>query len=187
MSFPFWNGQTPKHKIILEFFKYLRQELPDVKISADLFGLTTIINDDLGIGQVIEDAFLYFDYISPMVYPSHYQTKFLGYKNPAQYPYEVIKYSMDNAIARLITYNLQLTTTSTATIPTGSSVVSRQSLVKLRPWLQDFDLGADYNAEMVKKEIQAVYDSTSSTPQFINGWMLWSPSNVYTSGALQPN
>ncbi len=171
----------------MEFFKYLRQELSDVKISADLFGLSTIINDDLGIGQVIEDAFLYFDYISPMVYPSHYQTKFLGYKNPAQYPYEVIKYSMDNAIARLITYNLQLTTTSTATIPTGSSVVSRQSLVKLRPWLQDFDLGADYNAEMVKKEIQAVYDSTSSTPQFINGWMLWSPSNVYTSGALQPN
>jgi hypothetical protein len=56
---------------------------------------------------------------------------------------------------------------------------------KLRPWLQDFNLGANYNATMVRKQIKAVYDAASSTPELINGWMLWNPSNVYTKGALE--
>lgn len=186
MVFPFWNKQTPKREIIANFSKYLRQELPNVKISADLFGITTIKTDDLGIGQVIEDAYSYFDYVSPMVYPSHYENGFMGYKNPAQYPYEVVKYSIESALKRLTTYNLQLTiTTSTATTSTKSLVVGRQSSVKLRPWLQDFNLGADYDAAAVRKEIQAVYDAASSTPEIINGFMLWSPSNVYTREALQ--
>ncbi len=160
MKFPFWNGTTPKHEVIRSFFKYLREQLPDIKISADLFGLVTIDKTDLGIGQIIEDAYQYFDYVSPMVYPSHYAKGILGYKNPAQYPYEVIKYSMDGAIKRLMTK------------------------AKLRPWLQDFDLGADYDAEMVKKQIQAVSNAASSAPESINGWMLWNPKNIYTREAL---
>ena len=43
-------------------------------------------------------------------------------------------------------------------------------------------LGADYDAEMVKKETQAVLDSLGND---FNGWMLWSPSNIYTKGALE--
>lgn len=184
MDFPFWqktrtnadvNTET-KAEVMRDFFKYLREQLPGVKISADLFGLATVNQDDLGIGQVIEDAYEYFDYVCPMVYPSHYASGFLGYKNPALYPYEVIKYSLDAALRRLITYDLQLTTATSST-STQSLVVSRQSLVKLRPWLQDFDLGADYNAEMVKKETQAVSDSLGDN---FSGWMLWNPSNVYT-------
>ena len=32
-----------------------------MRISADLFGLTTVNSDGLGIGQVIQDAYQYFD------------------------------------------------------------------------------------------------------------------------------
>ncbi len=166
MGFPVWDETVPKQEIIKNFFKYLREQFSGAKISADLFGQATIDNNDLGIGQIIEDAYAYFDYVCPMVYPSHYAKMFLGYKNPANYPYEVVKYSMDAAFARLQTTNYKLQT-------------------KLRPWLQDFDLGADYDAEKVRKQIQGVYDSASSTPELINGWMLWSPSNVYTKEALE--
>ena len=199
MTFPFYNNQTLKQGVIKDFFKYLRNELPGVKISADLFGLSTVQQDDLGIGQVIEDAYSYFDYVAPMVYPSHYASGFLGYQNPALYPYEVVKYSMDNALKRLIDYGLQPAATSTNSTSTNSTSTNPELFkAKLRPWLQDFNLGANYNATMVRKQIEAVYDAArlltpersdggqaSSTPEFVNGWMLWNSSNVYTKGALE--
>lgn len=180
MKFTFWDEKTLKEKIINNFFKYLRESLPDVKISADLFGLTTVQSDDLGIGQLIENAYVYFDYVSPMVYPSHYAEGFLNYKNPAKYPYEVVKYSMESAIQRLIAYR-KAQSVSTSTISDLQFALGS----KLRPWLQDFNLGATYDARMVKAQIQAVYDAASSTPELLNGWMLWNPSNIYTKEALE--
>ncbi len=118
-----------------------------------------------------------------MVYPSHYSNGFLGYKSPAQYPYEVIKYSMESALKRLNNYELGITNNATTTFIENSQLIINKS--QLRPWLQDFDLGANYNAAMVKKQIQAVYDSASSTPELINGFMLWDPKNEYTKGALK--
>jgi len=174
MEFPIWDETVPKQEVIKNFFKYIREQFLGAKISADLFGQATIDNNDLGIGQIIEDAYAYFDYVCPMVYPSHYAKMFLGYKNPADYPYEVVKYSMDSALQKIENWKLEI----------GNSLATNKS-PKLRPWLQDFDLGADYDAEKVKKQIQAVYDSASSTPESINGWMLWNPSNVYTREALE--
>jgi len=153
MGFPVWDGKKAKAEIIKEFFKYTRQQLAGEKISVDLFGQTTVNKDDMGIGQVIEDAFESFDYISPMVYPSHYINGFIGFANPAEHPYEIVKYSMDSAIARL-------------------------PLAKFRPWLQDFNMGADYTADMVKAEIKATQDALGVE---YNGFMLWNPSNIYTT------
>ena len=104
MGFPIWDKKVSRHLIIKEFFKKLRDSLPGFKLSADLFGYSTVSNDDMGIGQVLEDSFDYFDYISPMVYPSHYKSGFKGYPNPAQYPYEVVKYSMQEALKRQTAY-----------------------------------------------------------------------------------
>ncbi len=165
MGFPIWSGSIAKHSVIKEFFKEARQEMPDAVLSVDLFGLTTVNYDDLGVGQKIEDAFEYFDYICPMVYPSHYANGFIGFANPAQHPYEVISYSMKSAYERLKIYRES----------------NNQRLVHLRPWLQDFNMGAKYNVEMVKSEIQAVKDSLGDD---YKGFMLWNPSNIYTSGAL---
>lgn len=205
--YPFWDKKTSRHIVIGNFFQYLRHNMPDAKLSADVFGLATINHDDLGIGQVIEDAYKYFDYVSPMVYPSHYASGFLGYTNPAKYPYEVIKYSLDHALARLkagetITENA----TSTPSTSTEAVKINVPYRAKLRPWLQDFNLGAVYNTVMVKKEMQATYDALlnfiSTPPAMITatstlieapnsantdygGWLLWNPANSYKEDILR--
>lgn len=190
IAYPFWDMKTPRRKIIGNFFKYLRSSLGNAKISADLFGLSTIDTwDDLGIGQVIEDAYANFDYVSPMVYPSHFAPGFMGFKNPAKYPYEVINYSMEKALARLSKKEQMINGSSTAT-SSEELVRSAPFAAKLRPWLQDFDLGAIYDANMVRKEIRAAYDvflnsTSSSNPAKFGGWLLWDPANTYTEGALE--
>lgn len=157
------NGATRSDNIE-SFFKYLSEEVKkgsDVKTSADLFGLTTEVNDDMGIGQVWEKALPHFDYLAPMIYPSHYPAGSGGFKNPADHPYEIIS----NALSR----GIQKT----------KAVVPAQDIQKIRPWLQDFDLGATYTKEMVRAQIKAVNDAG------IDSWMLWNPSNRYTPSALE--
>ena len=100
MGFPAWNEKTLMSDVIKNFFHYLRTNLPNEKISVDLFGQTTVSKNDMGIGQVIENAFENFDYVAPMVYPSHFINGFIGFANPADHPYEVIKYSLDGAVAK---------------------------------------------------------------------------------------
>ena len=185
MSFPFYDGHTPKNEVIKSFFEYLSKNLRPwgIKISADMFGLVTVNQGDLGIGQSLEDAILYFDYICPMVYPSHYANGFIGYQNPAAYPYEVIKYSLDIAAKRLINFkNKKLQENATSTL----------QFAQLRPWLQSFDLGAIYDANMIKKEKKAVYDSLCPSEDknrndcsFYNGWLLWDPKNLYLPQSLE--
>ncbi len=177
IAYPYWDQKTSRHSVIAGFFKYLREQMGSAKMSADLFGLATVNRDDLGIGQVLEDALKYFDAVSPMVYPSHYAPGFIGYQKPAAHPYEVIKYSMDHALLKRDA--LIAGTTSTPGIPEGQ-------LGKLRPWIQDFNLGAVYTADMVKSEFKATYDSllNGSSTSAYDGWMIWDPSNRYTESAL---
>ena len=136
--------------------------------------MVTTNSDDLNIGQVLERALPYFDYVAPMVYPSHYPKTFIGFSNPSAHPYEVVKHSMDFAVKRAVDLdNIGIATTS----PMFDKITSK-SVKKLRPWLQDFDLGATYTAEMVRKQIQATYDSG------LTSWMLWDAANTYTESAL---
>jgi len=173
--YPHWDEKTLKTKVIRNFFKYLREKLGAApKLSVDLFGLTTVNRDGLGIGQSLEYALPYFDAIAPMVYPSHYFPGFIGLENPADFPYEVVRYSMDRAIGQIKTYKAKAATT---TPPVRA---------KLRPWLQDFDLGADYDAKKVRAQITAWNDAASSTPEAFSGWMVWNAANRYTKEALLP-
>ena len=190
-GFPFWDVKTPMSVVIKEFFQYIRNNLPGEKISADLFGLTTVNTDDMGIGQLLESAFENFDYIAPMVYPSHYAKTFIGFDNPAEYPYEVIKYSMDKALNRKnIFLKKQQDMVIKSSEAVGSPAAELQALIptpvsnpvaKFRPWLQDFDMGANYDSNMIKAEIKANQDALGSE---YNGFMLWNPSNIYTLGAI---
>jgi len=164
MNFPVWNASTTfRHQVIKSFYSYLREQLPDAVLSVDLFGLSTV-SSNFGVGQNIEDAYHYFDFVCPMVYPSHYVSMYLGYENPAEYPYEIVKHSMEGALAKLKVFN--------EVFPTE---------VKLRPWLQDFDLGAEYDKDMVRLEINAVSDALGED---FSGFMLWSADNFYTREAL---
>lgn len=180
MKFSDLASQTPKHIVIDEFFKYLRSQLGDAKLSVDLFGLSTINTDDLGIGQVIEDAYKYFDFVAPMIYPSHYAAGFLGFKNPAAYPYEVVAYSTAHAEKRLLELELVARAEAASTSTLKKAVEPPRG--KLRPWLQDFNLGATYDAEKVRLQIKALEDTGLT-----DGYMIWNASNTYTKTATSTN
>lgn len=171
MVFP-KSGHQDKSGVIEKFFSYVDQKLRGkFPISVDLFGLVTSATDDMGIGQMLEKTLPYFDYVGPMVYPSHFQDGYNGYADPNDYPYEVIKASMGSAVARL---NALKNATSTPI-----EISEGLSLAQLRPWLQDFDYGADYDANDVRAQIQATYDVG------LNSWILWDASNQYTKSALK--
>lgn len=152
-----------KAKQLAEFFSYLhdelRRDIPDAKLSADLFGMTATNSDDLNIGQILEYVVPYFDYVAPMVYPSHYPTGFNGYKNVNAHSYDIVKFSMERAAERLI--------------------AASSTPAKLRPWLQDFDYPVEYTAEMVIEQKQATYDAG------LTSWMMWDAGNKYTPSAYE--
>jgi hypothetical protein len=204
-----WAGNKAKAIALEEFFQYLHKEIKDPSkypvgieppvISADLFGMVTTNYDDLNIGQVLERALPYFDYIAPMIYPSHYPDGFNGWQDPNTVPYELIKFVLDSAVERTEATDTSIawfgseaiyetvivppvgTTTPTTTkqVATGRYTKPAYDKDKIRPWLQDFDYGGDYDVAEVKAQIQATYDAG------LDSWMLWAPSNRYTRGALE--
>lgn len=159
--FPFSKGRE-KQIVIEDFFRYLHTHLEAIRVplSVDLFGLTTWAENDLGVGQVLERAAPYFDFVAPMTYPSHYDPGFEGYKNPADHPYEILFSAVTRAKERLEKMG--------------------QDPNKLRPWIQDFDLGADYGITQVNAQKRGIYDAG------LQSWMAWDPSNQYTKEAYRP-
>lgn len=161
--YPVWNGTEKKYEVMTRFFQYLHDNLVQAGIptSVDLFGLTVRKDaSDLGIGQRTKDALPYVSYVSPMMYPSHYYAGSYGIAVPAEHPGEIVTIGM--RIGR------ELMASST---PVHASI---------RPWLQDFNIGAVYDAAKVRAQITAAESGGAS------GWLLWNAKNVYTAGALLP-
>lgn len=175
-------------------FAYLHEHVDPlgVVMSADLFGYTTILTDDLGIGQQLERALPYFDYIAPMVYPSHYNKGFAGLANPNDDPYKVIYTTMVEGVRRTLANETRVPTldgkpifrdevvpasgdtpTTTKKVATGLHTKSADDKLKLRPWLQDFDYGKDYTPADIEAQIQATYDAG------LTSWFFWDPANRY--------
>jgi hypothetical protein len=119
--------------------------------------LITSVDNDQGIGQYFEDVAGAVDYISPMVYPSHYALRTFGLPDPNKAPYETVYRAIEDGQERL-----------------------REGDGILRPWLQDFSLGYTYGSEEVMAQIKALEDLG------INQWLLWNPANKYTAAALRP-
>ncbi len=154
------NGAQTRYEVIGDFFSYVEEQMQDepVYISADLFGLTTEKkgSDDLHIGQRLADAVDHFDYVMPMVYPSHYPTGYRGYKNPANYPYEVVYNAMKAGVKQ-----------------------AEGKKAKLRAWIQAFNLGAVYDGKKIRAQIQASDDAGA------DGWVLWNAANRYGEAGLE--
>lgn len=127
-----------------------------VNISADVFGLTTSAEDDLGIGQVLTEMAKQVDFICPMVYPSHYAKGEYGIPDPNLQPYRTVSYSLAQAV----------------------KILGADS-TKLRPYYQDFSLGCRYGTNEVLMQIQAGYDN--AVPE----WTLWSPNVTYHRQAFK--
>ena len=159
--FPGENGQ-PKAEAIRDFLAYSRDGLADmgVRVTADVFGVTTSATRDVGIGQVWESFIDVVDVALPMVYPSHYWKGSFGIDTPNAYPYEIVRSALEEALKR------------SAEMPGAGAT---------RPWLQDFTLGKPrYGAAEVRAQIQATYDVG------IDEWILWNPGSRYTAEALEP-
>ncbi|MCX6715326.1 MAG: hypothetical protein NTX72_05960 [Candidatus Uhrbacteria bacterium] len=183
ITFPFYNGTDLKVDVMKRFFASvggpLRKE--HIPVSFDVFGLVCMTNDGLGIGQRLDGVLASADFVSPMVYPSHYAHGFQGFQNPADHPYDVIKISLDHALGLLLPPNIEISsvknadgseTTSKKTIPPTKEGLAAAAK-PLRPWIQDFDIGAVYTGPMIEAEIKAVRDAGGS------GFLIWNARNVY--------
>ena len=186
------SASSTKAAVMKRFYTFLGDgmHVAGIPISADIFGMTTTNTDDLGIGQVLENALVNFDYVAPMVYPSHYPPNFNGWPDPNLVPYGIIKLSMDKAVERAnelekkesgwkpiitvvsSTTGAVSTTTNVKFVPTGLYAN------RLRPWIQDFNYGKIYTEIDVRAQKKAVYDSE------LTSWMVWDPKNVYTKSAF---
>ena len=157
------STQETRQSAIQGFLAKARQALRPlgVKLGIDTFGYTAWRDDDMGIGQRLEDLAPLVDVICPMVYPSTFGSGIPDYTYAVAYPYEIVYYSLNRALDRVG--------------PTG---------VEIRPWLQDFpDYAFDrrkYTAADVLAQMHATYDAGAT------GWMLWDPRVQYTRAALGP-
>lgn len=154
------QNQETRSAAIRDFLTKAHSALADTKayLGVDVFGLTFWELGDSGIGQRLEDIVPEADYISPMLYPSHFAAGSMGFDIPNDHPYDVVLWSLENGAKR---------------VP--------NDVRKFRPWLQDFSLGPGiaYGDNEVRQQIQAA-DQFGS-----NGWMLWNAANVYHKGALK--
>ena len=158
------STNTEKRRATLKnFVGIVRNELGDIPLSADVFGMVQTNNDDLTIGQHLDDFAENVDYISGMIYPSHFPDNWNGIKKPNSSPYQVIYDSTKQALDRL---NVRYGTSTARTM--------------IRPWLQDFSIyGVVYNAPEVKVQIKALDDLG------VKSFLLWNASNRYTPGVME--
>jgi hypothetical protein len=125
---PILNYHNPDHiqksDAIRMFLNQASEEVhkAGAYVSADVFGLTTYAKDDGGIGQKWTDISPQVDYISPMIYPSHYNKGAYGLTVPDLQPYQLAKHALQDAIHS----NTLL----------ASAAHTRTA--NIRPWLQGF-------------------------------------------------
>lgn len=158
--YPIHDGSPTKIEVMQEFFKKVggAMQKEGIPVSFDLFGMTFWSTNDYSIGQRLLDVYPYADFVSPMVYPSHYPNGFEGYGNPALFPYEIVYQSLNKGAEQLLA---------------EMGIIEEESRLKFRPWLQHFHIGAYYDAPRIQAQIDAARDAGAS------GWLLWNARNVY--------
>lgn len=154
-----------KPQAIQNYLKYAREQLAPLEtyLSADVYGLVGSVHDDMGLGQYWEAIANVVDYISPMMYPSHYGTGVYGLKVPDANPYRTIEVGIQDALGR-------------------NENLDEASLI--RPWIQDFTATwvpghISYKDAEVKAQVKALKDNG------VDSYLLWSPSNRYHTGQLK--
>ncbi|MGP4021640.1 putative glycoside hydrolase [Saccharopolyspora sp. 5N708] len=139
---------------------FLRQTQPEVRsrgalLGASVFGIS--VDRPTEIAQDIRQISQFVDYISPMVYPSHWGPGEFGVGNPNAQPYDIVARSLA-AFAKAVE---------------GTDV-------QIIPWLQDFSLGVSYGPAEVAAQINAARDNGMTS------FLLWAPNCRYHDAALGP-
>ncbi len=146
---------TPRYEIITNFLARARKELAPYKVllAVDVFGIIAWDHsEDIQMtGQKIEELAQYCDVISPMIYPSHFDSPFQGIANPNEQPHLLVS----------------------ETCRRFSGLLA-DSEATLRPWIQAFPLGAEnFSEDYVLEQLRALKESEAL------GWLLWSAGNKY--------
>ncbi|AOT70964.1 putative glycoside hydrolase [Geosporobacter ferrireducens] len=154
-----------KPETIQNFLKYAREQLSpmEVYISADIYGLVGSVADDMALGQYWEAVSNAVDYVSPMMYPSHYANGTYGLPVPDAYPYETVYNSTKDSVAR------------NKNIKTPAAI---------RPWIQDFTASwvkgyIKYGPKQVEDQIRAMEENG------VTEYLLWNAGNKYSEEALK--
>ena len=145
-----------------DFCQYAHEQLEPTGAfySADLFGLTVWVDrdEDMGIGQRVEDIAPYFDYLSPMVYPSTFRGVSFAFGDPLLHPYDVVYQSSLKALERTDTL--------------------------VRPWIQHYSLyGIIYGPKEMLAQKQATIDAGTSGWLFWNSGGVYDES-VFEQSAI---
>jgi peptidoglycan/xylan/chitin deacetylase (PgdA/CDA1 family) len=153
MVFPGLKG-TPEQSIV-SFLAETRTALKPYRVflGASVFGVAATRPTE--VAQDIPSMAEHLDYVSAMVYPSHWAPGEYGIANPNAQPYDIVLRSLQDFEKDVR--------------GTGARVV---------PWLQDFSLGVDYGPAQVGAEIHGARDAG------IDEYLLWDPAVTYTAAAL---
>lgn len=149
-----------------------------LRLSADIFGYLTVLKEDKIIGQRLLDLSPYFDYLSPMVYPSHY---YKGLRVAADVAKQLppLNYSYGSKNLHKDVVNYPYETVFRSLLAAQDILNQASTTAKIRPWLQAFNLNFDlkrgviYDANKIYLQIKAAEDAGSQ------GWLLWNAANVY--------
>ena len=147
---------TPENRIraISNFLANAKQRLRPhgTFISVNTYGYVCWNKDDTNIGHTVASLAEHADYLSPMLYPSGFNSGALGFEDPTEHSYDIIYRSILRMHRNV-------------------------DPVRVRPWLQSFKDYAHgrkhFKQDRIMEQICASNDANTS------GWMLWNPSSRY--------
>jgi hypothetical protein len=156
-SFPGLEG-TPEEAIV-EFTRLADERLAPygVQHGASVYGVSA--DRPWEVSQDIPGMAEHLDYVSPMIYPSHWGPGEYGVDNPLMQPGDMVR----------------------ATLPIWLDV-TEGTRARVKPWLEDSNypvsLGYPDRAQYVREQIEATYELG------IREWLLWDSSVRYTDSAM---
>ncbi|GAC1364933.1 MAG: putative glycoside hydrolase [Herpetosiphon sp.] len=148
---------------ITQFVTFMEQQLRTQKvfISVDIFGRVVWHPVDPDTGQTLEQIAAHVDYVSPMLYPSGFNTGSGGFDRPPEHPYEIIKQSLERTVPRI-----------------------KGLPVRVRPWLQAFQ---DYAWNIPYGLAEYLGQRQAADELGTSGWMYWNPLGRYDERTFAAN
>ena len=148
-------GDGDPAPVIVRFLADAQVALREYNVlqGVSVFGIAATRGGD--IAQDVVGMAPHVDYVSPMLYPSHWGPGEYGVADPESQPYDIVR-------ASLLDFQRVLEGTNTTLVP----------------WLQDFSLRVAYGPAEVQAQIKAAADLG------ITDWLLWDPWVTYTDDGL---
>ena len=149
------GGEAAAERSVASFLAETQRALQPYHtfLGASVFGIAATHPDE--IAQNIPMMSRHLDYVSPMVYPSHWSSGEYSVASPDTQPYDIVYRSLKDFVH--------------LTKGTGARVV---------PWLQDFTLYSSYGPAQVAAQVKAATDA--GAPEFL----LWDPNVTYDASGL---